>query len=184
MDDVILVDENDNIIRNINKLDAHLSGDYLHRAFSCFIINSNNEVYIQKRAQNKLLWPGYWSNSYCSHPRPNEDISHAVLRRAEEELGIVTNEEPIFLYKFQYKEKYEDIGYEHELCHVFIVFTDTLPRENPEEVSAGLFIKIECIQEYINNNKYLCTPWFRKEWEEILQNHSDKLFQPSCECSS
>ncbi|WP_350307411.1 isopentenyl-diphosphate Delta-isomerase [Photorhabdus viridis] len=175
MEDVVLVDENDNRVGCINKIDAHLNGDYLHRAFSCFIINSKNEVYIQQRAQSKLLWPGYWSNSYCSHPRPDEEISHAVMRRAEEELGIVINEEPKFLYKFQYKEKYKDVGYEYELCHVFVVFTDTPPTENPKEVSAGFFINIKDVQEYINNNEEFCTPWFKKEWREILQNHFDKL---------
>ncbi|MCL2891419.1 isopentenyl-diphosphate Delta-isomerase [Brenneria tiliae] len=172
---VTLVDENDTVIGKIDKIKAHLSSIYLHRAFSCYVINSKNEIYIQKRAWSKLLWPGYWSNSYCSHPNPDEDVFHAVIRRAEEELSVKIRTKPIFLYKFQYIERYKDIGFENELCYVFIVFTDAPPIVNSEEILTGFFIHIDKVQEFINSNEDSCTPWFKREWGEIKKNHWSKI---------
>jgi len=45
------------------------------------------ELLLQQRAQSKRLWPLYWSNSCCSHPRRGETMQSAVHRRLYEELG-------------------------------------------------------------------------------------------------
>ena len=44
---IIAVDEHDNEIGFIEKMEAHYKG-ILHRAFSIFIFNSNNELLLQK----------------------------------------------------------------------------------------------------------------------------------------
>ena len=44
---VILVDENDNQVGLMPKLEAHQKG-LLHRAFSIFIFNHNKEILLQK----------------------------------------------------------------------------------------------------------------------------------------
>ena len=51
--DLILVDDNDNQIGTSSKTDCHLGKGLLHRAFSIFIINSKNEIFIQKRSKKK-----------------------------------------------------------------------------------------------------------------------------------
>ena len=53
---IINVDENDNEIGFIEKLDAHIKG-VLHRAISVFIFNDNKELLLQKRFSGKYHSP-------------------------------------------------------------------------------------------------------------------------------
>ena len=99
-EELILVDEQDREIGCKSKSDCHIGNGILHRAFSIFIFNTNNEVLIQKRSSEKLLWPSCWSNACCSHPRYGEPMKTAVVRRLVQELGF--NCPLIFLYKFQF----------------------------------------------------------------------------------
>ena len=69
----ILVDENDHELGQASKRLCHLvdpkSGIApLHRAFSLFIFNQNNELLMQQRSNTKITFPGRWTNTCCSHP--------------------------------------------------------------------------------------------------------------------
>ena len=86
-DFVILVDEQDNDIGFMEKIQAHKEG-LLHRAFSVFIFNSSNELLLQQRALSKYHSAGLWTNTCCSHPRPNESVKDAANRRLFEEMGM------------------------------------------------------------------------------------------------
>ncbi len=88
-DELILVNEHDEPIGVMPKLLAHQLG-HLHRAFSVFIFNEQNELLIQQRALHKYHSAGQWANSCCSHPKPNEDTQKAAERRLQEELGFAT----------------------------------------------------------------------------------------------
>ncbi len=104
MEYVVLVDEKDNEIGVEEKYAAHKYPGKLHRAFSIFILDDGGQLLIQKRNHGKITWPGFWSNSCCSHPRPNEPIELAAKRRLEEELGFTCDVD--FLFKFQYEAEY------------------------------------------------------------------------------
>ena len=98
MEEVILVDSEDNEIGYAPKNEPHRHPTKLHRAFSLFVLNNKDQLLIQKRASNKERWPGFWSNTCCSHPKPNEPVQLAGERRLEEELGF--NCKMDFLFKF------------------------------------------------------------------------------------
>ena len=98
---LILVDAADREIGHASKADAHVGKGILHRAFSLFVFNSAGELLLQQRAPGKPLWPGYWANSCCSHPRGGEDMETATQRRLSEELGFTCPLE--FVFKFQYR---------------------------------------------------------------------------------
>src|ERR1700742_1595004 len=87
-DQLILVDCDDREIGYLAKADAHLGHGTLHRAFSVFGFSPAGELLVQQRAQSKRLWPGYWSNPCCSHPRLGETMQGAVRRRLQEGLGL------------------------------------------------------------------------------------------------
>ena len=114
---LILVDSDDREIGFLAKADAHRGRGTLHRAFSLFVFNPAGELLLQQRAEGKRLWPGYWSNTCCSHPRCGEKMDNAVRRRLQEELGMSAELE--FLFKFRYQAQYDDQGAEHELCWVY-----------------------------------------------------------------
>jgi len=87
---VILVDEHDNALGAMDKMEAHQKG-LIHRAFSIFIFNSRGEMLLQQRALTKYHSAGLWSNSCCSHPCPGEEVKEAAIRRLNEELGFETS---------------------------------------------------------------------------------------------
>ena len=70
-DYVILVDEKDQQIGLMEKLEAHQKG-VLHRAFSVFIFNSKKELLLQRRAIDKYHCGGLWTNTCCSHQKEKE----------------------------------------------------------------------------------------------------------------
>ncbi|MDH5246330.1 MAG: isopentenyl-diphosphate delta-isomerase, partial [Betaproteobacteria bacterium] len=80
-EELILVDEDDNEVGHLSKADCHDGQGRLHRAFSVFLFNDAGELLLQQRGRSKRLWPGYWSNSCCSHPRRGESLEIATSRR-------------------------------------------------------------------------------------------------------
>ncbi|MBV7273681.1 NUDIX domain-containing protein [Clostridiaceae bacterium UIB06] len=84
---IIAVDKYNKEIGSIKKMEAHYKG-VLHRAFSIFVFNSNNELLIQKRHKTKYHSGGLWTNTCCSHPRYSENLQDAIYRRLEEEICI------------------------------------------------------------------------------------------------
>ena len=84
--EVILVDESDEAVGAMEKMEAHRLG-VLHRAFSVFIFNSKGQMLLQQRADTKYHSAGLWTNACCSHPAPGEEILTAAHRRLHEEMG-------------------------------------------------------------------------------------------------
>src|SRR5215468_8195029 len=129
---LILVDEADREVGHLDKARCHQGHGVLHRAFSLLIFNGNGELLLQQRAATKRLWPLYWSNSCCSHPRRAESMEAAIHRRLGEELGVSC---PLhFLFKFQYQAQFDAAGAERELCSVFIGRCSGRVRVNADEI--------------------------------------------------
>lgn len=168
-DNLILVDENDQAIGHKTKVDCHLGKGTLHRAFSVFIFDSQQKLLLQCRSDEKMLWPGFWANSCCSHPRLGETMAQATARRIEEELGLSC--EVSFIYKFQYFAQYGDIGAESELCHVYVGQTDQSPQINPNEVCAIKYLSAEAIDNDVATNNGDYAPWFKLEWAELRRRY-------------
>src|SRR5690348_5807899 len=116
MEQVVLVNEEDQEVGTMEKMEAHRRG-VLHRAFSVFIFNKQGEMLLQQRAQEKYHSGGLWTNACCSHPRPGEEVSEGAGRRLVEELGFETELQPVF--NFVYKANFENGLIEHEFDHVY-----------------------------------------------------------------
>lgn len=156
---LILVDERDNILGYEEKQKCHEGTGIRHRAFSIFIFNSKNQLLIQKRSKNKPLWPGYWANSCCSHPREDEkDIIKCSEKRLTEELGFTTKLKPIL--KFNYQAKFKDIGSENELDCVLVGKYNGEIKANPEEVEEYKWVDLKELQKDMKNNHKIYAPWF------------------------
>lgn len=162
---LVLVDEDDNEIGSATRAECHHGDGILHRAFSLHLLNSSGEVLIQQRAAQKQLWPGFWSNTCCSHPRVGEDPHQAVIRRTREELGIEVA--PAFLYKFSYRERFADVGSENELCSVYIANSDAVPQPDPDEISDWRFVSPDGLDAELAAGGDGFTPWFRMEWQRL-----------------
>jgi len=171
---LVLVDQNDTVIGFGDKVESHLGEGVLHRAFSLFIFNEEGKLLLQKRADEKMLWPGYWSNSCCSHPYPEESYEEAAKRRAVEELSIVCD--PTFVSKFVYNAKYQDIGSENELCAILISRTGQLPDPTVDEVSDWRWVSLNDLKKETKKTPEKFTPWFLLELE-ILEKEHRQLFR-------
>jgi isopentenyl-diphosphate delta-isomerase len=173
---LIVVDETDKILDYKTKAECHEGNGILHRAFSLFIFNSAGKLLIQKRSDQKMLWPLFWSNSCCSHPRKGESYKDSVYRRLKEELGIST---PLkYMYKFIYRVPYKDIGSEYELCSVYVGSSDEKPLVNHNEIADWKFIDAKSLDKEFEQKKDDYSPWFRMEWKRLreeFQSELDKL---------
>ncbi len=170
---LILVDPEDTILGYEEKRACHEGEGQLHRAFSIFIFNSKKELLMQRRSEEKPLWPGYWSNSVCSHPRKGETVVEATNRRIIEEIGISA---PLrYLFKFQYQARFGSIGSENELCSVFYGFSDEPVVPNREEISEHRFVSIAELNRDLEANQGIYTPWFKIEWRRIQDEYLDTI---------
>ncbi len=170
---LILVDENDNEIGNLSKEQCHDGAGQLHRAFSLFIFNENGEVLLQQRSGQKRLWPLYWSNACCSHPRRGEDMATAVNRRLHQELGLTS--ELNFLYKFIYQARYDEHGSEHELCWVYVGRSRNPVVVNANEIADWRFVSAGLLNEELEAHPDMFTPWMKLEWRRIREEHGNRL---------
>ena len=159
---VVIIDEHD-IPQSIEeKYSAHENPSKLHRAISIIIRNDKDEILIQKRADSKRTWPGFYSNSVCSHPIPGESYEAAAYRRTYEELGIFLLELNQ-IYKHTYEFKYDEKYGEHELTYVFEgKYNEKEIRFNPNEVSEILWVPLKELKYFISEHKDNITPWFLK----------------------
>ena len=167
MDKVILVNEQDEPIGLMEKMEAHEKG-FLHRAFSVFIFNDRNEMLLQRRALSKYHSGGLWSNSCCSHPRENESVLEAGKRRLTEELGFTVDLEETF--SFIYKAKLDNQLTEHELDHVLIGKYNEIPEGNPDEVEDVKYVALDWLETDLEENPDNYTVWFRVIFDRVKEH--------------
>lgn len=170
---LILVDKDDREIGFLDKTSAHLGPGVLHRAFSLFVFNSQGELLLQQRASGKRLWPGYWSNTCCSHPRRGETMDEAIHRRLGEELGMQCRLQ--YLFKFEYHAQFDADGAERELCSVYAGCSDTSPTVNVNEISALRCLSPATLDAEIAVHPEIFTPWLKIEWQRIRSEHAGGL---------
>jgi isopentenyl-diphosphate Delta-isomerase len=172
-DALILVDEADNGVGHLSKVQCHEGRGILHRAFSLLIFNDRGELLLQQRSASKRLWPLYWSNSCCSHPRRAETMEAAIHRRLYEELRLRC---PLhFLFKFQYQAQFDETGAENELCSVFIGRSTGPVRINGDEILAWRWASPEALQHEMAAGAGNFTPWFMLEWDRIWRDHRAQI---------
>lgn len=172
-EELILVDADDNETGHLSKSACHDGHGILHRAFSVFLFDDAGRVLLQQRAPGKRLWPGFWSNSCCSHPRRGESMRVATRRRLLDELHVDVPLE--FVYKFRYRADFGEAGAEHELCHVFLGRLSDPPEPNDHEIAAIRFLEAEELGRELALRPERYTPWFIMEWQALGNEHSAQL---------
>lgn len=172
---VVLVDEMDNALREMEKLEAHSKG-MLHRAFSVFIFNDKGEMLLQQRAENKYHGAGLWSNACCSHPAWEDDIQASALERLAFEMGLKCDLR--LLFSFIYHAAVENNLTEYEYDHVFIGKTNTQPRCNPGEVQDFRWMKIADIAGDLSRYPQRYTVWFGKIFHRVVAEVGELTEQP------
>ena len=176
MQQVILVNENDEPVGVMEKMEAHRKG-LLHRAFSVFIFDSRGRMLLQQRAGAKYHGAYLWTNACCSHPCPGENVAAAAKRRLKEELGFDTDIKEIF--SFTYHAAVENGLTEYEYDHVFAGIYEGAIEANKNEVAAFRYEEMEDIELAMQEQPQTFTVWFKivfprieKWWQGQFKIHS------------
>jgi len=172
-EELILVDADDTETGHLTKAACHDGEGVRHRAFSLFLFNEVGDLLLQRRSDDKRLWPGYWSNSCCSHPRRGETMPVATRRRLRDELNIEATLK--FVYRFAYQAGFGDHGSENELCHVYVGKTSCHVQPNEHEISAIRYVSASTLGRELDAMPEQFTPWFKMEWQALQNEHADAL---------
>ncbi|SEP44708.1 MULTISPECIES: isopentenyl-diphosphate Delta-isomerase [unclassified Mucilaginibacter] len=165
---VILVDDDDNQVGTMEKMEAHLK-DKKHRAFSVFVFNLKGELLLQQRALDKYHSGGKWTNTCCSHPRPGEDTLEAAHRRLMEEMGMDCPLNHVF--SFSYRSVLQANIVENEYDHVFFGVSNTAPNPSPGEVEAYRYISLEDLARELYEHPADYTEWLKICFEQVRANY-------------
>ncbi len=172
---VVLVNEHDEDLGTMGKLKAHQIGA-LHRAFSVFLFDEKGRLMVHQRADDKYHSPGLWTNTCCSHPRPDESVLDAAQRRLIEEMGIDTPLEQKF--SFVYKAEFENGLTEHELDHVLFGFWSGGAKPDPREAQDWKYITLDELDADMERDPEKFTIWLRTCWNEVCEQRRHRNVSP------
>ena len=171
MDEIFdIVDENDNIIGQASRKEAHSNPNIIHRVVHLAVLNSEGEILAFLRSKKKKFGGGKWQLFFGGHVDSGEDPLDAAPRELEEELGIKAK--PMFLGKHLFKYPTEQ-----ESSYFFVVKHNG-PFTFNEEVDEVKFIPIDKIhslpdwndydyEEKADNYDHIWVKLIIKNWDEI-----------------
>ena len=181
---VILVDENDSAIGSASKVSAHYQAGLLHRAFSVLMFDREGRLLLQKRADDKVTFPGVWANSCCSHPLSSDTeselndasgVKRAAIRKMHQELGISPDELSLddfhFVTKMMYSARMNADWIEREIDHILVIQADVDIKINQNEVSEIKWVSKQELHQILAGDIDIggeIAPWFRCIAERVM----------------
>ena len=183
---VILVDENDSAIGSASKVSAHYQAGLLHRAFSVLMFDREGRLLLQKRADDKVTFPGVWANSCCSHPLSSDTeselidasgVKRAAIRKLHQELGIspdvLSLDDFHFVTKMMYSARMNADWIEREIDHILVIQADVDIKINQNEVSEIKWVSKQELHQILAGDIDIggeIAPWFRCIAERVMND--------------
>lgn len=164
----ILTEEGIATGKKLLKTEAHRLGLW-HASAQIWIINSNKEVLIQKRAANKDSYPNLWDISVAGHLSAGDTPKQAAVREIAEEIGLKITAKELQFFKTIKKSKTPKSNFiDNEFNYLFGLKKDFELNEitlQKEEVAAVKWIKIKEFENQL------------QEIPEIYVPHGDKYYK-------
>lgn len=165
---VVLLSEDGAPIGTADKASVHGEDTPLHLAFSCHVFDVRGRVLVTRRAISKLTFPGVWTNAFCGHPGPGEDIEDAVRRRGLRELALPIGDLEVVLPDFRYRAVDSSGVVENEICPVYrtLVREDPMPRG--DEVDDWAWVAPKDLLVAAHATPFAFSPWLvlqLKQWK-------------------
>lgn len=174
-------------------------GPPLHRAFSIFLFTKDgNRLLLQQRAEEKITFPLYWTNTVCSHPLKEingygkldytdecdglEGVKKAAKRKLKHEVGIDVNVEDFtYLTRIHYLAASDSVWGEHEIDYILFVRKDVDYHLNPNEVCNVKYVTQEELKEFFQRKDVTFTPWFKLIVENFINRWWDAMKEGTLE---
>lgn len=168
---VTLVNEHDQPIGSMDKVEAHRGQGKLHRAISVFLVRKNAngqlETLIQQRSADKIVGALQWANTCCGNVRPDETYLECAQRRLREELGIgldsavIPTLEPVT--KFTYQVQCNELFSENEIDQIYVGWFDGEVVANPAEVADTKWVQVTELAQAVQapNVDANYVPWLK-----------------------
>ena len=166
-DHVVLLDPSGNPTGVADKATVHAADTPLHWAFSCHLRNRTGQWLLTRRALTKVAWPGVWSNAFCGHPAPGEQVEEAIVRRAMQELGISVRDLELILPDFRYAAVDPSGVRENEVCPVYAAITDDDPTPSRDEIIEHLWAEPADVTAAVAHAPWAFSPWFGWQLEQL-----------------
>lgn len=159
LDQVVLLAEDGAPTGAAPRATVHTVDTPLHLAFSCYLTDERGRLLLTRRALSKRTWPGVWTNSFCGHPRPGEDMTDAVIRYGRLELGLEVRDVRRVLPDFRYRATDDSGVVENEICPVHVATTHQEPRPNPDEVMQHVWVEPSDAVRAVETAPWALSPW-------------------------
>ena len=168
---VVLLDDDGRAIGTAPKSGVHSTHTPLHRAFSCHLYDESGRTLVTRRALTKKTWPGVWTNAFCGHPGPGESDTDAIVRRAEEELGVRIREIRPVAPEFRYRAVDASGIVENEICPVYSAVIDGDLSPDPGEVAEWQWMDPADLELIARRAPHMMSPWFVEQitWAGALR---------------
>lgn len=165
---VVLLSEDGAPIGTADKWEVHGEDTPLHLAFSCHVFDVRGRVLLTRRALDKRAFPGVWTNAFCGHPAPGEEIEDAVRRRGLHELALPIGDVELVLPDFRYRAVDAGGIVENEVCPVYrtLVRDDPMPR--PDEADDWAWVAPKDLRMAVAATPFAFSPWLvlqLKQWD-------------------
>jgi isopentenyldiphosphate isomerase len=140
-DEIIpFIDSHSRILFYLPRKVAHKRPLYRHPTVHLLVINSKNELLLQKRSKSTRIFPLRWDSSVGGHVTKGESLESALKKEAYEEIALDN-------FKAEFLAQYEIIADNNlESVCLFIAKHDGPFQANPNEVSELKFWSLEEIE--------------------------------------
>ncbi len=164
---VVLLDTDGQRIGTAPRAEVHTTTTPLHLAFSCHLLDVDGRLLVTRRALTKRTWPGVWTNSFCGHPRPEEELEDAVRRHARHELGVSVSDIEPLLPDFRYRAVDAAGIVENEVCPVFTARTVDDPEPHVDEVAEHRWVDVADLITVVERAPWAVSPWLVGEIDAL-----------------
>lgn len=153
-----------------DKKEIYKDGDY-HRAVHIWIMNSNDELLVQKRNPKKETFPNLWAISVAGHVRSGEDSKTAAIREVKEEIGGKISEDDLnYLFTIKRQTPIKD-SVLNVFDDVYLVYLD-IDVENTKlqfsELTDIRYIYYEYLERIFKNHDSEFVP-YTEEHEKLFE---------------